>query len=288
MKISAFLMLILLTTTASFGGEVLNSRQAAEDVPITISGQIMIDAKTPMSHGVILLFDNSLGPPPSMGKYWRVPDHITPIEKDGRFSLEVQEGTYYIQASQKNPNAEIGPAVEKEYFYFHGDAEGNATPLAVTKGSSLELGQLKAFLWSPDMVQRDKGVTSVAGVVVDTAGKPVERAIVLAYYNPEVQGRPVFISDRTDKTGRYQLRTDGAGTFYLKVRSVVGGGKPSAGEYLNTTKEFEPVMVTLKKGEKLKDITLKVMLFTRPVEEVAPPERREWKAFEELPVKEGK
>lgn len=260
-----------------------------QDGPIaTISGQVMIDAKTHMSNGVILLFDKNLGPPPSLGKYWRVPDLITPLGKDGRFSLEVQDGTYYIQVSQKDPNAEIGPAVEKEYFYFHGDAEGNAISLIVENGKGINLGQLKAFLWTPDLVKRDKGVTAVEGVVVDTEGKPVERVIVLAYYNAEGQGRPVFISDRTDKKGKYQLRTDEGGTFYLKVRGVVGGGKPTSGEYLNTTREFQPVMVTLKKGESLKDVLLKVKYFSRPTDDSVPVGKREWKVFENAAPKEGK
>jgi len=233
-----------------------------------------------MPYGVILLYDKKLGPPPSLGKYWRVPDHITSLGKDGRFLLELEPGTYYFQVSQKNPGAEIGPASQDEYLYFHGDAEGNALPIVVSNGTSVKLGQLKAFLWKPDMIRRDKGITAIEGVVVDTEGAPVERAVVLAYYNNVGQGRPVFISERTDKSGRFQLRTDDGGTFYLKVRSVVGGGKPSKGEFLNTTKEFEPVVVTLKKEEKVKGITLKVIKMSRPIEEPEDTERRDWRKIE--------
>lgn len=277
MNFKVLLIFFLMSATLYAADGNISSQ---EKLPSTISGQIMIDAKTPMQEGVILLYDSRVGPPPSLGKYWRVPDLITPLEKEGIFSLVVEEGVYYLQASQKNPNAEIGPAVEKEYLYFHGDAAGNAIPLTVGKGSDLKLGQLKAFLWNPDMVQREKGITSVEGTIVDTDGAPVERAIVLGYYNPVGQGRPVFISDRTDKKGYFQLRTDDGGTFYLKVRGVIGGGKPSAGEYLNTTKDFQPFQVILKKGERLKDVTLTVKLFSRPAEEPAPLERREWKVFE--------
>jgi len=87
---------------------------------------------------------------------------------------------------------------------------------------------------------------------------------------------------------RYQLRADGGGIFCLKLRSVVGGGNPAAREYLNTTKKFEPVMVTLKKGEKLKDVTLKVVLFSGPGEETAPVEKRECKVFDNGALKEVK
>lgn len=261
--------------TAAFAADMPPVVTAADNLPGGLAGQVMIDDKTPMPHGVVLLYDERLGPPPSLGRYWRVPDLITLLGKEGRFSVEVKKGTYYLQVAQKSPGAEVGPAVEKEYLYFHGDADGNARPLVVGGNDHINLGRLKAFLWSPDMVKRDKGITSVEGVVVDTDGTPVERAIVLAYYNPEGNGRPVFVSDRTDNKGRYQLRTNDGGTFYLKVRSVVGGGKPSSGEYLNTTKEFIPVAVTLKKNERVQGVTLKVMKFARPTDGPVTEEKRE-------------
>lgn len=240
----------------------------------------MIDAKTPISSGVVLLFDSTMGPPPSLNRYWRVPDLITPLESDGRFSVEVGEGTYYIQIASKNPDSEIGPAVEQEHVYFHGDAKGNALPVVVGMNAKVDLGKLKASLWLPKMEIRDKGITSVEGVVLDAAGKPVERAIVLAHYHPGARGRPVFISDRTDKKGKYQLRTNDGGTFYLSVRSVVGGGRPEGGEYLNTTKEFEPVPVTLKKNERLQGVNLKVIKFERRMEQPGSAEKRELKPLE--------
>lgn len=264
MRFAALLLLVICATGVS-AADVMPVTPAGKTVQsATISGQVMIDDKTPMPHGVVLLYDGNSGPPPALGLYWRVPDLITPLGKEGRFTLEVTEGIYYLQIAQKNPGSDIGPAVEKEYLYFHGDAEGNALPVVVGKNGRMDLGRLKAFLWSPDMVRRETGITSVEGVVVDTEGQPVERGVVLAYYKSEGSGRPVFVSDRTDKNGRFQLRTNDGGTFYLKVRSVVGGGRPSSGEYLNTTREFAPVAVTLKKGERKQGVTLKVMKFVRP------------------------
>lgn len=278
---TALFFLVFIATAASAEREAVQKTISEEHLTATVSGQVLIADNKPMPYGVVLLYDKLLGPPPSLGKYWRVPDHITSLEKDGRFLLELAEGTYYFQIAQKNPGAEIGPASEDEYLYFHGDADGNALPLIVGKGAGVKLGQLKAFLWKPDMVRRDKGVTAVEGVVVDAEGKPVERAIVLAYYNSAGNGRPVFVSDRTDKNGRYQLRTSDGGAFFLKVRGVVGGGKPASGEYLSTTKEFEPVMVTLKKDEKLKGITLKVMKLSRPGAEAEDTEIRDWRKIEQ-------
>jgi len=274
MRFAALLILVIFATRAGAADVIPVTPAEKTARPATISGQVMTDDKTPMPHGVVLLYDSNSGPPPALGRYWRVPDLITPLGEEGRFTLEVTEGTYYLQIAQKNPASDIGPAVEKEYLYFHGDSEGNALPVVVGKSGRMDLGRLKAFLWSPDMVRRETGITSVEGVVVDTEGKPVERAVVLAYYRPEGNGRPIFVSDRTDKKGRYQLRTNDGGTFYLKVRSVVGGGRPSSGEYLNTTNEFAPVAVTLKKGERQQGVTLKVMKLLRPGDESATDEKR--------------
>lgn len=230
----------------------------------TISGQIMIKDKIPMVNGKLFLFDKSKGPPPSQDKYWRVPDLISTIDEEGIFSVNVPKGTYYITAAQKNPDDEMGPPGGSEYYYFHGDAEGNPRPLIITSGAKLNLGVLTGVIvWTPDMNKRDKGVTAIEGVVIDMEGKPVEGALVFAYLSKNITGRPAFISERTDKNGKYRLRVHDGGTFYLKVRSVFGGGAPETGEFLNITEDFEPDMVTLKKDQKLQGISLKVKKFPK-------------------------
>ena len=239
-------------------------RQKEKVADATISGQILIQGKAPLVNGVVFLFDKSTGPPPSkQDKYWRVPDQISGIDKTGGFSFEVLEGTYYLTAAQKDPDADIGPPEVEEFHYFHGDSEGNPRPIIVTSGTRLDLGVLVPFLWSPNTIQRDKGITAVEGIVSDMKGKPVEGALVFAYLSKEITGRPIFISDKTDNHGKYLLRVHDSGTFYLKVRSVYGGGAPEAGEFLNITEEFKPVVVTLRKGQKLQGINLEVKKFPK-------------------------
>jgi hypothetical protein len=267
MKLCTLISLLFLATAVSAYGGAPPVPAQTPTLPVTgatISGQVMITGNTPMVNGMVLLFSKSMGPPPSKDKYWRVPDLISPTGVDGKFSLDVPEGTYYLQVTQKNPESETGPPKDSELFYFHADAEGNPRPLIITPGTRLNLGVLTgAYLFTPDMIQRDKGITAVEGVVSDMEGKPVERALVFAHLSRAATGRPVFVSDRTDKNGRYLLRLHDGGSFYLKVRSVIGGGAPQEGEFLNTTEEFEPVMVTLKKEQKLYGVTLKVKKFSR-------------------------
>lgn len=237
---------------------------AENDFAATVSGQIMIGDKIPMADGVLLLYEKSMGPPPSQDKYWRVPDATFPLDSEGRFSIEVPEGTFYLTAAQKKADSELGPPKNSEFYYFHADGAGNPLPLTATPGSKINLGVLDgAYLWSPEMIKRDAGVTEIEGIVVDILGKPVVGALVFAYLSKNITGRPVFISERTDHNGQYRLRVHDGGTFYLKVRSVYGGGIPETGEFLNITGEFKPFSVTLKKDQKLRGVNLSVKRFPK-------------------------
>ncbi len=264
---SLTLMAFLVAVVFAYGEAPPNSMQVeASSEDALIYGKVMIKkgkSPMPMVNGVVLLYNKEFGPPPHPYKYWRIPDLISGTDKNGKFSMVVTEGTYFLMIAQKKPDGEIGPPKEKEFLYFHGDKMGNATPIVVTTGAKLNLGVLnESFIWSPKMVLNDKDITAVAGVVASAEGVPVENVVVFAYLNQEAVGRPSFVSDRTDKNGRYQLRVFEGGTYYLKVRSIIGGGAPEQGEYQSVTKDFVPVEVTLKKGQLLKNITLKVGRFS--------------------------
>ncbi len=246
----------------------------------TISGQVLIKGKAPMTTGVVLLYNKALGPPPST-KYWRVPDMITGTDGEGRFAIRVPKGVYYLQIAQKKPDGEIGPPQESDYFYSHKDAHEKLLPITITTGSH-DLGILKAFLFAPSIEELTKDITSIEGIILDNKGNPVEKALVFGYLSEEATGRPTFVSERSDKNGKYMLRVHDGGTFYLKVRSVYGGGKPQEGEFLNVTNEFTPLKVSLEKHQKLKGVTLNVIKFSRPgsgSEAISPPPPHEkvWK-----------
>lgn len=228
----------------------------------TVTGQVMIDAKTPMAKGAVLLYSSYTGPPPSPYKYWRIPDQVFPTDADGKFSLSLPPGDWYMMIAQKKEEAEIGPPLESEFLYFHADASGNARAIPVTEEGVIDLGRLTGTItWLPSMSEREKGITSIEGVVLTVDGKPVPNLVVLAFYTPEARRRPAFVSDRTDKAGRFLIRVAEGGDYWLKVRGVIGGGAPAKGEFQSTTDEFVPFMVSLENGQKLKGITLNVKEF---------------------------
>ena len=229
----------------------------------TVTGQIMLDAKTPMTQGVVLLFSSYSGPPPSPYKYWRIPDQVLPADSAGRFSLTLPPGDWYMMIAQKKQDAEIGPPLESEYLYFHADPAGNAKAISVPEVGTVDLGKLTGtFTWLPTMSEREQGITSIEGEVLNVDGRPVQNLVVLAYYSAETRRRPAFISERTDKNGKFLIRVAEGGAYWLKVRGVIGGGAPATGEFQSTTDEFIPFMVSLETGQKLKGIKLDVKEFT--------------------------
>ena len=255
------LIMFFLTAVPAYSEAPPNPGQA-EPPPVknaTISGQLMV-GKTPMINGFVFLYDKSLGPPPSYVRYWRIPDKTFLVENDGKFSFEVQAGTYYLQATQKHPDADMGPAKVDEFNYIYGDTEGNHLPLIVTTGEELNLGVLSSFLVSPKLQQFDKGITAIEGTVSNLEGKPVVGVMVFAYLSMNTTGKPVFVSTATDINGKYLLRVHDGGTFYLKVRSVIGGGAPENGEFVSVQ---DQVMVTLKKEQILTGVKLKAKNFSR-------------------------
>ena len=267
MRLSASIFLLLLATAvASFRGAfpVSGPTGVTSTNGGIIYGQIKIPGKNPTELAMVFLFDAAQGPPPSREKYWRVPDFIEALEADGSFSIEVPAGTYYFIATKRAEKSEMGPPEDGDYFYFNGDAKGNPLPLTVTKGTRLNVGIITgAYPYSRSMLLRDKGITSIEGIVLDAEGKPVQWALVFASLTAVTQGRPLFVSERTGKDGKFLIRVHEGGTFYLRVRGMYGAGTPEEGELLSNVVGDKPTMVTLKKEEKLQRITLKVKPFPK-------------------------
>ncbi|WP_052440597.1 hypothetical protein [Geobacter sp. OR-1] len=113
--------LLLLSLTATSYGSPVPSDQPEYGV---ISGKVLINGKTPLPNGVVLLYDKLMGPPPDPYKYWRIPDLISPLDKDGSFSIGVTEGTFYLMVAQKNPRRRDRAADRERIPLFSRGCEG--------------------------------------------------------------------------------------------------------------------------------------------------------------------
>lgn len=228
----------------------------------TLTGQIMIKGNGPMAGGMVFLFNDASGPPPSVDKYWRVPDNVVKINAEGKFSADLPAGKYYLGAKKAKAGKDIGPPQEGDLFYAFSVEKGMPKAFKVEEGKKTDVGVIaEATAFRKDLVKFDNGITAIEGVIIDGDNKPVQGALVFAYIASSMVGRPLFASERTGKDGRYILRVHEGGSYYLRVRSLYGGGPPAEGEIIGAYGTTEPVAVKVKTGEKLKDVTINVKRF---------------------------
>lgn len=221
----------------------------------TLKGNIHTTDGTPLSRGMAYFFNGANGPPPAAEKYWRVPDITAPLDDAGGFSVELSPGRYYIGAiKRKDTTAKAGLPEDGDIFYdgktLYEVLPGSVNDITIIKGGRL---------FSADMLQQAERVTAIEGSVLDAAGNPVEHAMVFAYANAEMSGRPLFVSVQTDKKGSYRLRVAGNGPFFLRVSDVNGQSLPVDGKVAGGSSVTNPGAVEVKEGEVIKNITFTVV-----------------------------
>jgi len=207
---------------------------AAELQKGRISGKLMIKDSGPMADGLVHFFNAETGPIPDPDKYWRVPDFITDIKENGEFTTELNEGKYYIGAIKRiSGKKEIGPPLIGDYFFISQDKDGTPKMYSVKKGEDISTGTISEAIPFKGCVIKDK-ITAIEGRVLIDDGKPVEGALVFAYRSSAMSDRPEFVSDRTDKDGKFILRVYEGGPYYLRARDLYGGGPPATGGVIGT------------------------------------------------------
>ena len=199
-----------------------------------ISGKLMIKDGGPMGEGLVHFFNAETGPIPDPDKYWRVPDYITDIKENGEFTTELNEGKYYVGAIKRvSGKKEIGPPMIGDFFFISKDEKGNPKLYSVKKGEDISTGTISEAILFKGWVIKDK-ITAIEGRVLIDDGKPVEGALVFAYSLSAMSDRPEFVSDRTDKDGKFTLRVYEGGNYYLRARDLYGGGPPATGGIIGT------------------------------------------------------
>ena len=222
----------------------------------TVSGQIIIKGQGPMIGGMVFFLDEAEGIPPSSTRYWRVPTHAFRLNENSGFSVSLPEGTYFMGAIERASGELLGPPEEGDYFFVSQDSRGNPKRLTVWKNANIDLGILDDAAQFKRGNLASKGITAIEGLIHDIHGNPAEGMIVAAYTNQEMYGKPVFVSERVGKDGRFVLRVDKGGTFYLIARADYTGGPPAPEEFIGFTRESRPVKVKTGKISKGVDITI--------------------------------
>ena len=229
----------------------------------SISGKVMIKDGVPMANGAVFFFNEDNGPSPSFDMYWRVPDETVVTDAEGKFKAPLVDGKYYIGAIKRKSGDEIGPLQEGDLFLPFLD-NGKPTTYAVTDGSSADIGTVAgAQTFTKSILKTGEGITAIKGMVADAQGNPIENVLVFAFLSPGMVGKPLFISEKTGKDGKYLLRVNKGSSYYLKIRSSYGGGAMRSGETMGYYGGEKPLAVEVKTGTTVPGIDIKGTGFNR-------------------------
>lgn len=224
----------------------------------SIKGTWNTPAHGPMIGGQVLLFNAATGPPPSSGKYLRLPDAGTSIDSEGKFTVRVPAGEYYLVMRKRLDRNVAGPPREGDLQYYARHKDGNAIAYKITAGQAVDVGTVtSAEPFKKKNVVNMDGLTGIAGTVTDDQGLPVAGVRVFAYDSPNMQGKPLYASAETGADGKYFLNVMQNGTYYLKARTHYGGGKPIDGEFMGGYgKPGAAAAVAVETGKVKKDIDI--------------------------------
>ena len=251
-------LIIFLLLSIAFAAE--ERPPAAEVKTGAITGTIMITGAGPLKDGQVMLYDAAAGPPPMPFKYERTPDIAKELDAEGRFKVELPPGKYYLGAIKRLSNERIGPPQTGDYVFRSLDEKGNPKEYLVQSGIVLDIGTVSAAPLKPERLLSHAVTTSIEGFVKGKGGKPVADAVVAAFVTPAMQGKPLFVSEKTGKDGKYVLRVP-PGTYYLRARNVFASGPPQEGQIVGYYGEGDAVPVAVKEGERKKGTNINVVLF---------------------------
>lgn len=225
-----------------------------------VSGMLLTKDGTPMSGGLVYFFSKG-GPLPDPDRYWRVPDFLAEIKDKGKFSIVLPDGEYYFGAIKRVAGkTENGPPQDGDFFYKALDKKGKPKLYTVKKGKKLNLGPISGAEPFKGLVVLDK-ISAIEGKVIASDGRPVAGALVFAFLSDSMIGKPLFASYRSDPDGKYLLRVNEGGNYYLKARDIYGGGPPVTGAIIGSFGGEAPKAVMVKTGEITRGIDITVEKF---------------------------
>lgn len=219
----------------------------------TLIGYIQTDAGEPLSHGKVFFFNKDTGPPPAPEKYWRVPDRDALLDVNGGFSVELPPGSYYLSAIQSKTAPVSINTLQVGDIYYAVENVYNVLPESKNDLKAIKAGKPLSL----PVAANSQEFTAIEGTVIDSIGKPLTDVVVFAHIKSELTSKPVYISERTDSNGAYQLRVAGAGTFYLNVANGADGGGSGAASLGTFYGGNNPIAVTVKEKEVLRGINIR-------------------------------
>ncbi len=257
--LSALLLILLCSSTV----------MADENNTGRISGAWIPHKMAPISGGLIYAFDTNSGPPPQRARTRRVPEALAVTDNKGKFSLELAEGTYYLSTLKKNGEATPGPPQEGDLYGLSRDKKGNLIIYTVKRGKTTHIGILRrATVYRShdtktvysDTASSDN-VTGISGTLKKFDNTPMADAVVQVYDNQDLMGKPIYVSHKTGKDGKYRVNGIQEGTYFITVRAEYGTGRPKSGDTYGIYGGDSAQPVIVKDQHVSKDIDIQVGVF---------------------------
>jgi outer membrane protein OmpA-like peptidoglycan-associated protein len=192
----------------------------------TLNGQIFVDDK-PLPKAIVAFFPAKRGLPPLTMDMISIPEFMGLSDADGKFSIKLMPGTYYLGMLIRETPSKPGPPRPGEPFFFAAEPSGSLRQFTLGTMENLEIGRVDGA--KTDTFKEISDTFLVKGAVVDDQGQPFPEVLIFAKENLS-QPRPDFISERTGKDGLFALRVPAGRTYYLFARPSIGFRKPAPGE----------------------------------------------------------
>ena len=239
---------------------------AEESNPARFTGVLAYTDGRPLVNGMLYLYDSSVGPPPDIQRYWRVPDQVSELDENGRFDLELSPGTYYITYIKRSGQLNVGPPKKGDVILLSLDSRGQSVAYSLKAGQMMDVGKLTgAIPFDPSIIRTSgKDITGIAGRIVGEDGQPIAGAAVFAFTTPTAITRPLFVSELSDGDGTFLLRVGQGGTYYIKVRGKHGGGKPGHDSVLDGERDEKLIKITVATSEIAKGVIHKEFTLRGP------------------------
>lgn len=186
-----------------------------------LSGQLMMTDGSPLSGGLVGIFDQKSGPPPQPELFLRIPDYHGDLDENGKFQVKVPAGSYYIGGIVDQPGKNGDAPPEKgDTLLLVKDQDGKLKLFTVTEKQSLDIGTISSgtIFDPPDEVADN---AAIGGTISDGQNNPIKGIVIIATdnkHNPDDATR--FTSKPSANDGTFQIGLPGKGTYRLKLWST--------------------------------------------------------------------
>lgn len=154
-------------------------------------------------------------------------DFEAAVGADGRYLLDLVEGSYHLVARQRPEGGDAGPPRAGDAW-----ALPAKNPVTVMSGK-LVTADFALHMVTQPMLMREgtltSGDTGLTGTLTDAAGRPLAGAFVIAYPDGDLKRMPEATSPAVGEDGRFTLYVDRPGRWCLAARTRTRG-QPVAGE----------------------------------------------------------